>query len=120
MTYAVVHVVVDGINISSRAGIGSSGATASRAGLVKEELSIHVNIAERNEAYFGSGVRDLVTFTVASTLEGVVQADPVTSLVSQSTSLVVVLCTARQGSRMTARSSIKTNGLSLREQRRTA
>ena len=61
----VVHVVVDGVDTSATAGVATGGAT-------------------RGGRSLGRGVRDLVTGTVAATFKSVVEANPVTSFVSQS------------------------------------
>lgn len=61
----VIHVVVDGINTGTGAGI-----TASRAAAGGGSLS--------------GGVRHAVAAAAAATLEGMVETDPVTGLMSQS------------------------------------
>ena len=62
---AVVHEVVDGVNARARAGVAASGS------------------AERLGSLSG-GVRDLVAGAGAAALEGVVETNPVASLVRQS------------------------------------
>jgi hypothetical protein len=67
----LLHVVVDGVNTTARASVTASGASRGRGGL-------------------GRGVRDGVAGAGASTLEGVVETEPVTSLVGERAAEVVV------------------------------
>lgn len=60
----VVHVVVDGINITAAAGVTTSGASGCGRGL-------------------GSSVGNLVTGAAAATLEGVVESNPVAGFVGK-------------------------------------
>lgn len=60
----VVHVVVDGINITTAAGVTTSGASGCGGG-------------------FGSSVRNLVTGAAAATLESVVESNPVAGFVGK-------------------------------------
>jgi len=70
---SVVHEVVDGVNTTARAGIAVAGASESSRRL-------------------RGGIRDGVTGCRAAALEGVEQADPVTSFMSQSLTQVVGRC----------------------------
>ena len=62
----VIHEVVNGIGASGvRAGLGVVGG------------------ASKGSILLGGSVSDLITLTVASTLEGVVETDPVANFVGQ-------------------------------------
>lgn len=67
----LLHVVVDGVNAAARASVTVSGAARGRGGL-------------------GRSVRDRVAGAGASTLEGVVETEPVASLVGKRAAEVVV------------------------------
>ena len=60
----VVHEVVDGVNAATGAGVAAGGAAECLGGL-------------------SGGVRDLVAGAGAAALEGVVETEPMTSLVGE-------------------------------------